>query len=45
MLFDFEHYYDPELTPRKNWKTKVVNLDSLLEQEKEKFNQLKQENA
>ena len=45
LLFNFEHYYDPELTPRKNWQTKVVNLDSLLEQEKEKFTQLKQENA
>lgn len=33
------------MTPRKNWQTKVVNLDALLEQEKEKFNQLRQEHA
>ena len=41
LLFNFEHYYDPELTPRKNWQNKYVNLDSLLEQEREKFSQLK----
>ena len=29
-LFNFEHPYDPELTPRKAWKAKVSNIDSLL---------------
>ena len=39
-LFNFEHPYDPELTPRKKWKGIVSNLDSIIEQEREKYRTL-----
>ena len=39
-LFNFEHPYDPELTPRKKWKATVTNLDSIIEQEREKYRTL-----
>lgn len=39
-LFNFEHPYDPELTPRKKWKETVTNLDAIIETEREKFRQL-----
>ena len=39
-LFNFEHPYDPELTPRKKWKATVSNLDSIIEQEREKYRTL-----
>ena len=35
-LFNFEHPYDPELTPRKKWKAAVASLDSIVDQEREK---------
>ena len=37
LLFNFEHYYDPALTPRKGWIQKVSHLEALFEQEKEKL--------
>lgn len=40
MFKNFEHHYDPELTPRKPWKSKVINLDAIIEQEKERYRQL-----
>ena len=32
LLFDFNHNYDPELTPRRSWQQKVATLESRLEQ-------------
>ena len=43
-LFNFEHPYDPELTPRKKWKATVTNLDAIIEQEREKYRQLEIKN-
>jgi hypothetical protein len=43
-LFNFEHPYDPELTPRKKWKATVTNLDAIIEQEREKCRQLEIKN-
>lgn len=37
---NFEHTWDPELTPRKGWKARVHNLDAIIEQEKERYRQL-----
>ena len=34
LLFDFEHYHDPELTPRKKWRQKTAILDAQLAEEK-----------
>lgn len=34
-LFNFEHHFDKELTPRKGWQQQVNNLNSMLEYEKE----------
>ena len=45
MLFDFDHYYDPELTPRRKYTQKIVILDSQLEEEKAKLNKIKVEHA
>ena len=45
MLFDFEHYHDPELTPRRKWQQKTVILDAQLAEEKNKYQQLTQDNA
>ena len=45
MLFDFEHYHDPELTPRKKWQQKTVILDAQLAEEKQRYLLLTQENA
>ena len=28
LLFDFEHYHDPELTPRSKWQQKTAILDA-----------------
>lgn len=39
-LFNFDHPYDPDLTPRKKWKERVTNLDSIIAQEQEKYRQL-----
>ena len=39
LLFDFEHNYDPQLTPRRNWQQKVVHLEAKLEQTSEKLSQ------
>lgn len=30
-LFNFEHAYDPQLTPRKGWQQKVTHLETLYE--------------
>jgi len=30
LLFDFEHYHDPELTPRKKWVQKSAILEAQL---------------
>jgi hypothetical protein len=35
-LFNFDHCYDPALTPRKGWQQKVTHLETLYEQEREK---------
>ena len=35
LLFDFEHYQDPELTPRKKWQQRVAILDAQLAEEKQ----------
>ena len=35
-LFNFDHCYDPALTPRKGWQQKVTHLEALYEQEREK---------
>ena len=40
---NFEHHYDPELTPRKAWKAQVINLDSMLKIEEERYRQLQKE--
>lgn len=32
LLFDFDHNYDPQLTPRRPWQQKVITLDAKLEQ-------------
>ena len=45
LLFDFEHYHDPELTPRKKWQQKTVILDAQLAEEKKKLQLLSQESA
>jgi len=37
LLFDFEHYYDPELTPRKKWQQRNAILDAQLAEEKQKL--------
>lgn len=34
-LFNFDHCYDPTLTPRKGWQQKVTHLEALYEQERE----------
>ena len=43
MLFDFEHYYDPELTPRKKYTQKLAILDAQLAEESQKFGTMKAE--
>ena len=40
VLFNFDHHYDGQLTPRKGWQQQVTNLNSLLEQEQEKYRTL-----
>lgn len=45
LLFDFEHYHDPQLTPRKKWQQKIVIVDAELAEQKQKFQGLVQENA
>lgn len=42
-LFNFEHHFDKELTPRKGWQQQVNNLNSMLEYEKERYRSLQQE--
>ena len=32
LLFDFNHNYDPELTPRRSWLQKVQQLEARLDQ-------------
>ena len=32
LLFDFNHNYDPELTPRRSWQQKVKQLEAQLDQ-------------
>ena len=39
-LFNFEHHFDKELTPRKGWQQQVNNLNSMLEYEKERYRNL-----
>lgn len=34
-LFNFDHCYDPTLTPRKGWQQKVTHIEALYEQERE----------
>ena len=45
LLFDFEHYHDPELTPRQKWQQKTVILDAQLAEERQKYQELTKENA
>lgn len=40
LLFDFDHYHDPELTPRRKWQQKTAILDAHLEEEKQKLQQM-----
>lgn len=42
-LFNFDHHYDPELTPRKGWQQRVTNIESLYEQEKQFKSDLEQD--
>ena len=32
LLFDFNHNYDPELTPRRSWQQRVKQLEAQLDQ-------------
>ena len=36
-LFNFDHCYDPALTPRKGWQQKVTHIEALYEQEREQL--------
>jgi hypothetical protein len=42
-LFNFDHNYDPALTPRKGWQQKVTHIEALYEQEREKLSIIKNE--
>ena len=35
-LFNFDHHYDKDLVPLKDWQKQVNNLNSMLEYEKER---------
>ncbi len=37
LLFDFNHNYDPELTPRRAWQQKVQTLEARLDQVTQKL--------
>lgn len=39
-IFIHENHYDRELTPRKGWQQQVSHLNSLLDQDKERYRQL-----
>ena len=41
LLFDFEHNYDPQLTPRRKWEQKVIVLKTKLDESESELTKYK----